>query len=472
MRKTLALFVLAISLLVTALIIGIQRPATVPTPDPIPTPEPELTTTNTGQASITLGDVIVLDGKLSNELVLANKQGQLSLLLDLHAVQSGQKQRPTMAISLVVDRSGSMAGDKIRQARRAAQSLVSRLSDEDMISIVTYSSDYSLDLPLTQVKGQRGRINRIIDEILDGGGTNLAGGMQAGLETLRTIDSKAIARRLILVSDGNANQGITDPNAIAGFARDARQNGITISTLGVGVDFNEDLMTLVAQSAGGGYYYARDGEAIATAFDAELDGLVNLAARNVEVGLELGPGVSISEVFGYRTEMRRGRIVVPVGDMASGEHRRIMIKLTTDGAANGKIELGGVVLSYTGANGDQEREHRGALSVVVTDDEGKLASTEQKIVLEAFEAAAAARAREEAASTFQNGDKAKAIDGLKKQLIRVQTENKKLASPTLTKHAQEIEATLDTLNAASAASDEGKDLVKSEKLRARQVFAY
>lgn len=471
MRKTLALFVLAISLLVTALVVGIQR-RSGPSPDPVPTPEPPKPLVHTGQSSVSIGDVVKLEAQLSNDFLAADRPGALSLLVDLQAIQSGKVERPTMAISLVIDRSGSMAGEKIRQARRAAKSLVSRLQDDDMISVVTYSSDYSLDLPLTRLEGQRGRINRIIDEILDGGGTNLAGGMQAGLESLRGAQDRTLARRLILLSDGNANQGITDPGAISNIARDARRNGITISTLGVGVDFNEDLMTLIAQSAGGGYYYARNAAAIADAFDAELSGLVKLAARNVEVGLELAHGTTVSEVFGYRTEMRRGRIVIPVGDMAGGEHRRIMIKLSTESFPKGRVDVANVVLSYAGATDETEREHRGALAISATSDAGQLAASENHAVTEAFEAAAAARAREQAAFSFQSGDKKKAIDGLKRQLVRVRRQNKKLKSKVLEGQAAEIEAVLDDLSSVNAASDRGKDLVKSEKLRARQVFAY
>ena len=81
-------------------------------------------------------------------------------------------------------------------------------------------------------------------------------------------------RRLILLSDGNANQGITDPTSIAEIAAKARREGITISTLGVGVDFNEDLMTLVAQSGAGGYYYARDASAVAAAFVVLVAGVI------------------------------------------------------------------------------------------------------------------------------------------------------------------------------------------------------
>src|SRR6185436_1719126 len=97
-----------------------------------------------------------------------------------------------------------------------------RLSDDDQIAIVTYSSDYSVDIPLTTIKGQRTRIDRIIDEILDGGGTDIGGGMQAGLSSLRTAAPGTI-KRLLLVSDGNANQGITDPAALAAIARRGKQ---------------------------------------------------------------------------------------------------------------------------------------------------------------------------------------------------------------------------------------------------------
>jgi Ca-activated chloride channel family protein len=275
----------------------------------------------------------------------------------------------------------------------------------------------------------------------------------------------------LLVSDGNANQGITDPSALAMIAKRAHQEGITVSTLGVGLDFNEDLLTAMAQNAGGGYYYARDGQAMSAAFDKELAGITKLAARNVEVGLELGSGVAISEVFGYRTEMRRGRVVIPVGDMAGGERRRVLVQLSGPSSSD-KIDVANIVLSYSSAANGEAAEHQGSLSVSATSDDGELASNENRNVLEAFEAAYAARARETAAVNLQAGNKAQAIVHLKKQIEVTRRKNATLNSLALEAQVTEMEEAVRGIDAAPVDSDDAKDIVKSEKLRARQVFAY
>lgn len=480
MRKTLALFVLALSMLVVALIVGLRGtplrpepkiepppPVVVTPPDP-PKPPPSAD----GRATLSMGDVVHLDGTLSNGFLRASQPGPLSILVDLTARDVGGTERSPMAVAIVIDRSGSMAGEKIRAARSAAKQFAGRLSDEDQLAIVTYSTDYSVDLPLTTLKGQRGRVDRIIDDILDGGGTDIGGGMQAGLTTLRTARPGAI-KRLLLVSDGNANQGITDSNALAAIARHGQQEGVTVSTLGVGLDFNEDLLAQMAQAAGGGYYYARSGDAINAAFDKELAGLTRLAARNVEVGLELGTGVSIAEVYGYRTEMRRGRVIIPIGDMAAGEHRRVLVQLQSSGAPAGKVDVSNVVLAYNIAGGEDVREHQGLLAAVATADEHELTSGERREVAEAFEAARAAKARETAAFSFQSGQKQQAMRHLKQQIVDTRARNATLNSPVVEAQVNEMEDALRGISSAPGAdSDEGKDLVKREKLRAREVFAY
>lgn len=473
MRKTIALFAVALALLIAALVIGLKRPS-----PPIPPPPQQVTIVDVpvvhpveaGRASIAIGDLVKLEGNLNNAYVRAGQDGSMSLMFDLVATDQSGDARAPMAVAMVIDRSGSMAGDKIQKARQAAKAFAARLSDDDSLTIVTYSSDYSVDLPLTQLKGQRTRVDRVIDEILDGGGTDIGSGMNAGIQSLKSALDGSV-RRLVLVSDGNANQGITDPNALAAIAKQARQEGITVSTLGVGLDFNEDLLTQMAQVAGGGYYYARDGEAIAQAFDKELAGITKLAARNVEVGLDLANGVNISEVYGYRTEMRRGRIVIPVGDMAGGERRRVLVELTVP-AGSGKIDISNVVLSYSSAANSDTREHQASLSVSATSSDSELASAENRAVVEAFEAAFAARARETAAFNLQAGNKSQALNHLQKQIEVTRKKNAELRSVALDQQVVEMEAAVRGISAAGIDSDDAKDIVKSEKLRARQVFAY
>ncbi len=468
MRKTVALFALAFSLLVTAVLV-VMSPAP---PDPVPaTPTLTVAISASPSPSVSFGDVVKVRGHLSNGYLPADHAGEISALFDLQAIRSPRGPRPDTAVALVVDRSGSMAGEKIRQARRAAKMLVSRLGARDQIAIITYSSDYAVDLPLTRVEGHRNRINRVIDEILDGGGTNLSGGLQAGLRALAPAEAQ-IARRLIILSDGNANQGITDPTAIAEIAADARRAGVTISTLGVGVDFNEDLMTLVAQSAGGGYYYARSGAAIAQAFEKELAGLKALAARHVELSLELPPGLRIAEVFGYRTEIRGGRTVIPVGDMASGDRRRVMLTLKVDGVDAGTAATLGVLIGHRSANGLDPHEHQARLTAVGTTDAAKVALGASRVVEEAFASARAARVREQAAASYSSGDRKKAVRSLRNIIARTKRANKQLNSPALNVQVREMQKTLDQLTSYRYDSADGKDLIKREKLRARQVFTY
>ncbi|MEQ9503399.1 MAG: VWA domain-containing protein [Deltaproteobacteria bacterium] len=472
MRKTLALFVAAFSMLIAALIFGLPGgpDPSGPIEAPVQTP-PIAPPSAQAQATAHLGQIVTLDAALHGDYLFAQQRERVSLLMDLNAIPVERGGRAPISVAVVIDRSGSMAGDKIRQVRRAAKTLVERLADSDQIALVTYASDYAVDLPLTPIGGQRARITRIIDDILDGGGTNLAGGMQAGLDALAKAQGAPV-RRLILLSDGNANQGITDPTSIAEIAASARQKGITISTLGVGLDFNEDLMTLVAQSGAGGYYYARNATAVAAAFEKELTGLVALAARTVEVGLELKPGVTVAEVYGYRTEMRGGRLVIPVGDMASQEKRRIMVQLDVNPTEAGPVGIGDVVLSYRNAANQDVREHRAALSMVATASHDQVASGFRSHVAEAFEQAQAAQAREAAATQLIAGDRDAAIARVRASVKRLSERNAKLKSDKLQQQIDEINDVLVDFEDVDLASDAAKDLVKSEKLRARQVFVY
>ena len=475
MRKTVALFAAAFTMLVAAVLFGL--PARFEAPPDL-APEPELEPVVEApipapvQTSLQIGDRVRLEASLSNDYVLAGSSSELGLLMDLTASPVPGATREPMAIAVVLDRSGSMAGDKIRQARRAAKALVRRLSDDDRLAIITYATDYLVDLPLTPVRGQRSHIQRIIDDIQDGGGTNLSGGLQAGLDALRRAQDARI-RRLILLSDGNANHGVIDPTVIAQIAADARLRGVTISTLGVGLDFNEDLMTLIAQSGAGGYYYARNAGAIAAAFEKELSGLTSIVARQVEVGLELLPGVSVKEVFGYRTELRGGRLVIPVGDLAGADRRRIMVRLEVTPSANAdRLAVGDIVLGYRWTSSDREGEHRGALLAGVTSHRGLARGSERAAVITAFTTADAARARQEAAERFQAGDRAGAVSRIRAKAAELKRRNRKLKSALIERQIDEIGRALDRFEAVDAYSDEGKDLIKREKLRAHQVFVY
>jgi Ca-activated chloride channel family protein len=484
MKKTVALFGTAAGLLAAALAFDLwsrlsrsttpieQTPTPTPSP-PTPAPSP-LVGPASGESTLTLGDAVALDAALSNGYLKAGENGELFMRVLLKAREDVEgRVRAPMALAIVIDRSGSMAGEKMERAREAAKQLVSRLEDRDQVAIISYATDYSVDVPLVSLaRSDRARLLRVIDQIYDGGGTNLSGGLEAGLAELRRAEGSGLVSRLVLISDGNANQGITDPRTLAKIAQEARQSGRTVSTVGFGLDFNEDVMTVIAESGGGAYHYVRDAEQIAHALDDEFKGLAALAARAVEVGLALEDGVVVREVFGYRTESRGGRLVIPVGDMASGETRRIFLRLGVTASTNGVRGISGVTLAYLTAEGDVPAEFGGALSVGVTDDQAALRAGERPEVAAAAEAVLAAEARKQAASSFQSGNKAGAMQRLGEQLRKTRARAATLNSPALNEAVRELEDAERAIQASDAASDEGKDLIKREKYRARQIFVY
>ncbi len=482
MKKTAALFATAGVLVVGAIAVDLwyrlssSSPPPPPEPQvviPTPVPSPARVTTTPGVGAARIGELVTADLALSNDLVLAGVPGQMFLRVDLQAGAVPGAARAPLNLAIVIDRSGSMAGDKIERARAAAKQLVERLSEQDRVAIITYATDYAVDFPLTAVAGaDRARLLRVIDAIVDGGGTNISGGLESALSELDRGRGAGAASRVVLMSDGNANQGITDPRALGDIARRARERGITVSSLGVGLDFNEDVMTLLAESGGGAYHYVREGSDIAAALDRELDSLAALAARNVEVGLDLAQGWSVVEVYGYRTEMRGGRLVIPVGDMAAQTRRQIVVRLGVPAREAGPLPAMAAVLGYTGADSSSAREFFANLGVAVTHDAPAVSRGERREVVEAYEAVLAAHARRAAAASFQAGNKGDAVNLLRRQVIDTRAKASAIASPRLAEQAREMEEALMQLDAAEAASDSGKDLVKREKARARQIFAY
>ncbi|MBI2378300.1 MAG: VWA domain-containing protein [Deltaproteobacteria bacterium] len=476
MNKTAALFGLAGTLLVGAIVLdhwptgGISRPHSPPTPPDRPPPPPPLRLSSSAPPTLRLGDLVRLDAALSQDRIAADAPGELYTRFDLEAADS--RARPNVSLAIVLDRSGSMAGDKIEKTRRAAKGLVERLAPSDTISIVTYSTDVSLDVPLVMASPeQKARILRVIDQIYDGGGTNLSGGLERGLQTLEAGDPSSV-RRLVLMSDGNANQGITDPRTLAQLSAQARQRGITISTLGVGVDFNEDLMTAVAEAAGGTYYYVKDAASMSDALARELRDLEALAARSVEVGLDFAPGVRLVELYGYRSELRGNRIVIPVGDMSSGQKRQVVVRLATPARSAGGLELMRVTLGYAPPLGGAVSEFSGALGVEASTNATEVASSERKDVTETVEEIQAAKARQDAANKFASGQRSEAERSLRQQLRTTRAKAAALGSAALDNQAVQLESALKGMSDFDSSSEAGKDLVKREKAAARSVYAY
>jgi Ca-activated chloride channel family protein len=200
--------------------------------------------------------------------------------------------REPMNFVAVLDVSGSMGGSKIRSAKEAVRQAVQRLQDGDYFSLVTFSTDVRCPLASKRVDaGFRRVITSSLQEIRAGGQTALCGGLETGVEQALIHTQKT--NLVLVLSDGQANVGETDVEAIGRRAMEARAKGLTISTLGVGHDYNEGLMAEIAIDGGGRFYHIASATQIAAYLSGELGEMASLAVRNATVTLNLPAGAGI-----------------------------------------------------------------------------------------------------------------------------------------------------------------------------------
>lgn len=206
--------------------------------------------------------------------------------------------RPPLNLAIVIDRSGSMSGQPLKEAVRCAEFMIAGLTARDRVSIITYASQVEVLVPSTPVT-DRARLSRALRGIHSGGATALHAGWLAGAEQVSAHLSSDSVSRILLLSDGQANSGLTHRDQIAEQGAALAEAGVSTSTYGLGRRFNEDLMGDLARSGGGNSYYGQSAEDLMDPFREEFDLLAALCGRSVTLSLTPAAGVSVELLNGY-----------------------------------------------------------------------------------------------------------------------------------------------------------------------------
>lgn len=238
------------------------------------------------------------------------------------------RNRRPINLSLVIDRSGSMAGAKIDYTRQAASFLVQHLSAEDRLSIVLYNDKVETLLPPEKISNKDSIIH-LLERIRVRGTTNLSGGWLEGCRHVATGLSDDMVNRVILMSDGLANRGVTDPAQLITLSRQKREAGVTTTTMGLGEDFNEDLLMEMANAGGGAYYFIESPEVAPEIFNEELSGLLNVVGQNLTIRLTPTSHVSnVRQLNAYPTQDDGNLHVFTLGDIFADEVKSLVVELT------------------------------------------------------------------------------------------------------------------------------------------------
>ena len=295
--------------------------------------------------------VVSIEGRM-NCPYISTRGGTAYLQVSITTAGGGRTERQPLNLSVVLDRSGSMGEEsKIQNAKAALSTLVDQLESDDILSIVIYDDVVEVLRSASRV-GDKRLIKRLIDEVQPRGFTNLGGGMVEGFHQVERNLHREYVNRVILLSDGLANRGITDPAELNRVVRKYRGRSISITTMGVGLDYNENLMVSLAENGGGNYYFIESSRHLASVLRREFDMLSGVVAQNATLDLNAGPGVRIVDVIGFEVGREGNHIVVPVGDLYTRDRREFTVELDVPSGSGSFSAVSGI-LRYESEAGRQ-----------------------------------------------------------------------------------------------------------------------
>lgn len=260
--------------------------------------------------------------------LIGSPKTSLFVYFELEAPKfESQQKRVPLNISLVIDRSGSMAGDKLAYSKKAIDFVIDNLTSEDFLSVVQYDNEIDV-VSASQSVSNKANLHTLVKKIEARGMTNLSGGMLEGYKQVLSTQNKSFVNRVLLLSDGLANQGITDHEQLKNLAQTRfRTEGTALSTFGVGADFNEVLMTNLSEYGSGNYYFIAKPDDIPSIFAKELSGLLSVVAQNAKLSIQFPANyVRFVKGYGYPTHLEGEQVRINFNDVISEEKKAVLLK--------------------------------------------------------------------------------------------------------------------------------------------------
>ncbi|MEP6924468.1 MAG: VWA domain-containing protein [Pyrinomonadaceae bacterium] len=293
------------------------------------------------------GQSVAMDVRWGNNEI-SDQQSEAVLQIGFTTAEVNDRTdlRP-LNLALVIDKSGSMtATDKMSRVKQALKTMFGQLRPDDTVSIVTFDTDAEVLLPATRF-GDGWELRRAVDSIRPGGSTNLNAGLMLGYrEAMKNYRAKQ-TNRVILLTDGIANVGTTKPTQIAQNSLAFNDEGVDLSTVGVGAELDTDLLRTLAKSGRGLYHFVAETEDIEKVFVSEIQSLISPVARQVELKVDYDSTLEIQKIYGYEPRERRNAVQISLDDMNNGLTQVVLMKFRVrDDFADEPIHKVKVRLSY------------------------------------------------------------------------------------------------------------------------------
>jgi Ca-activated chloride channel family protein len=339
------------------------------------------------------------------KLFAAGREQTADLLIRITPPESANcAKRPLLNLSLVLDRSGSMQGEKIARARAAAAYCIDQLMPQDRVSVVIFDDAIDVLVPSRMVE-DREAIKHTFARIHSRNSTALhEAWVRGGMQVSEHLTPGGI-NRVLLITDGLANVGETNTDRIVSQARSLAERGVTTSTIGIGSDFNEDLLIPMAESAGGSAWHVKEPSDMERIFATELEGLIAQIGHTVSLGLTPSDGVTVQDVMNDFDVTHTGRYKLPNLMAGSVTDVAVRIKLPARPAGQ-KFHTLDLRLAWNPQNDSSNRREVITESVILefADEQEAQRSPSDERVTKAVQLLMAARARREAMEHLDKGN--------------------------------------------------------------------
>ena len=378
--------------------------------------------------SLLAGETLHLKLEPDRGYLLSGSPQEVVVKIDLGAVADRKRSHRTpLNLAVVLDRSGSMAGAKIEKARQAAMELVDRLAPDDIFSLVAYDDHVEVLVSAQRVDDKR-ELKARIARIRHGGGTALHAGVQAGGEQLREYLSSKRINRILLLSDGLANVGPSSTHDLRRLGNQLSRQGIAVTTIGVGDDYNEDLMAGLAEASDANYYYVKDTEKLPQIFAKEFGELITVAAREVRIEITCPRGVKPIGFIGRSEQFEDQRAIVKLNQFAAGQNRYLFLRCLVNGP---EPEIARVKVNYLDElEGGADRTADGVVRIRFTNDKTLVLQSANTAIIAEKELILTAVAKDEALAAADAGNYREAAAKLNRQADVLQSQYQ-YASPTV-----------------------------------------
>ncbi len=377
--------------------------------------------------------------------------------------------RPPVNLVLVLDRSGSMSGDKIAKAREAAIAALRRLGPQDLFSLVIYDHNVQTLVP-PQTAANSEWIEARINSIRTGGNTALYGAVSQGAAEVRKNLYDRYVHRIVLLSDGLANVGPSSPADLARLGTALIKEGISVSTIGIGTDFNEDLMTQLADRSDGNHYFVESSLDLPRIFAAELGDVLSVAARKVIIEIDCPNGVRPLRIIGREGRIRGNRVEIHLNQLYGGQEKYALVEVLVEPGREDEMKtIADARCSYENALTNAPESSVATAQVRFSPRQEEVRRSASKVVQKAVVENEMAEVRDKALDLYNAGRKDEAVQQLKEKSSEISSRSQALGFGDI---AQEAEGALqqdaDTFAAPAPMAPAEKKLLRSESYKVRK----